>query len=74
MYIKYFPSSKICALCGAKTKQINGIHTLSEGTWKCEHCNSKNDRDINASINLVNKAVSSTVSACEEFYTAARAC
>ncbi|MDR2456928.1 MAG: transposase [Clostridiales Family XIII bacterium] len=50
------------------------MHTLNKRTWKCEHCNSKNDRDINASINLVNKAVSSTASACGEFYTAARVC
>jgi transposase len=33
-------------------------------------CKYKEDRDLNASINLVNKAVSSTVSACGEFYTA----
>jgi putative transposase len=74
MDIKYFPSSKICVLCGAKTKQLNGIQTLNKRTWKCEHCNSKNDRDVNAGINLVNKAVSSTVSACGEFYTTARVC
>jgi putative transposase len=74
MDIKYFPSSKICTLCGAKTKQLNSKHTLNKRTRKCEHCSSKNNRDINASINLVNKAVSSTVSACGEFYTAARAC
>ncbi|MDR2458326.1 MAG: transposase [Clostridiales Family XIII bacterium] len=53
MDIKYFPSSKICVLCGAKTKQLNGIHTLNKRTWKCEHCNSKNNRDMNASINLI---------------------
>jgi putative transposase len=64
----YFPSSKMCSVCRAKTKQLTGIHTLSKRKWKCEHCGSMNDRDINASINLVNNAVSSTVSACGEFY------
>jgi putative transposase len=66
----YFPSTKICAVCDVKTKQVNGIHTLNKRVWECEHCGSINDRDINASINLVNKAVSSTVSACGEFFTA----
>ncbi|MDR2457887.1 MAG: transposase [Clostridiales Family XIII bacterium] len=74
MDIKYFPSIKVCAVCDVKTKQLNGLQTLNKRTWKCEHTNSTNDRDINTSINLVNKAVSSTVSACGEFYTAARAC
>ncbi|MDR2458313.1 MAG: transposase [Clostridiales Family XIII bacterium] len=67
-------NSKICVVGKVKTKQLNGIHTLNKRTWKCEYCNSLNDKDINASINLESKVISSIVSACGEFYTAARAC
>ena len=34
--------------------------------FECKKCDNKIDRDLNASINLKNLAVSSTVSACGE--------
>lgn len=46
----YYPSSKICNVC--KTKNTN--LTNGQEIWKCEQCGSVHDRDINASINLMN--------------------
>lgn len=57
---RFYPSSKTCSACGT-------IHDLklSDRTMVCD-CGNTMDRDLNASINLMNKAVSYTVSACGE--------
>lgn len=62
---KWFPSSKTCNVCGVKTKHLSSLHIRR---WICENCGTPHHRDINAAINLKNHAVSSTVSACGEFY------
>jgi putative transposase len=49
---KWFPSSKTCNVCGAKTEI-----TLSDRKWVCK-CGSQHDRDINAALNLRNYALS----------------
>jgi putative transposase len=59
---RFFASSKICSSCGFKYENL----TLSERTWTCTACNTFHQRDLNASINLKNLAVSSTVLACGE--------
>ena len=46
----YYPSSKMCNHCGSKTEVTNN---LSIRSWKCTNCGNKNDRDINASINIM---------------------
>ena len=46
----YYPSSKICSCCGEKTEKTNGLGVRE---WECDSCKSKNDRDINASINIM---------------------
>ena len=46
----YYPSSKICSHCGNKTEKTNN---LSIRRWQCEVCGNENDRDINASINIM---------------------
>ena len=46
----YFPSSKLCSHCGYKTNITND---LSIREWECMNCGSVNDRDINASINIM---------------------
>ena len=46
----YFPSSKICSHCGCKTDKTND---LSIREWECKNCGSMNDRDVNASINIM---------------------
>lgn len=55
----YFPSSKLCSCCGSKKEVLK----LSEREYACTECSSVLDRDLNASINLKNLAVSSTVTA-----------
>ena len=46
----YYPSSKICSCCGEKTEKTNDLGVRE---WECDSCKSKNDRDINASINIM---------------------
>ena len=50
---KWFPSSKICNVCGAKADEM----PLSVREWTCVHCGSHHNRDINAAINLRNYAL-----------------
>lgn len=47
---RFFPSSKTCSNCGNIKKDLK----LKDRLYKCEKCNSEIDRDINASINLMN--------------------
>ena len=46
----YFPSSKLCSHCGSKTEKTKDLGVRE---WECEECGSINDRDINASINIM---------------------
>jgi len=44
-----YPSSKRCSGCGSTKDDLS----LSQRIYKCEHCGLEIDRDINASINLM---------------------
>lgn len=55
---RFFPSSKLCSVCGVKNINLK----LSQRTWVCEN-NHKLNRDLNASVNLEKLAMSSIVSA-----------
>lgn len=57
---RFYPSSKTCSACG----EIHEMK-LSARVMVCD-CGNVMDRDLNAAINLKNKAVSSTVTACGE--------
>ena len=46
----YYPSSKICSHCDNKTEVTNDLKVRM---WECENCGNTNDRDINASINIM---------------------
>lgn len=48
---KWFPSSKLCNKCNHKNDDL----TLSDREWTCKNCNSIHDRDLNASINILNE-------------------
>ena len=50
---KYYPSSKICSHCGYR----NEINDLSIRNFLCINCNNTNDRDINASINILDEGI-----------------
>ena len=47
---RYYPSSKMCSKC----KSIKEKLLLSERVYKCNICNNKINRDLNAAINLAN--------------------
>lgn len=47
---RFYPSSKTCSTCG----EINHNLKLSDRIYRCEYCGFEIDRDINASINLMN--------------------
>jgi len=49
---RFFPSSKTCSCCGFKLEKLS----LSVRKWTCEKCGAKHERDINASINILNFA------------------
>ena len=50
---RYFPSSKLCSNCGYKNEDL----TLKDRTWVCPQCGTTHDRDINASINILNEGI-----------------
>ena len=45
---RWYPSSKTCSACGAVKAKLS----LSERTYRCEHCGLTMDRDLNAAINI----------------------
>ena len=45
---RFFPSSKTCNVCN----YINQNLTLKDREWVCPKCNTKHDRDHNASMNI----------------------
>ena len=47
---RWFPSSKTCSCCGHIKKDLK----LSDRTYTCPNCGLVIDRDLNASINLMN--------------------
>jgi putative transposase len=45
---RFDPSSKTCNVCGEVYHEL----TLDERVWKCKKCSSEHDRDVNASKNI----------------------
>lgn len=50
---RWYPSSQLCSDCGFNS----GKKPLSVRDWTCENCGTHHDRDINASINILNEGL-----------------
>jgi putative transposase len=48
---RWFPSSKLCNVCGYKYKELS----LKERYWTCPDCGTQHDRDYNAATNIKNE-------------------
>ena len=53
---RFYASSKICSCCGTYHKDI--VNSLSVREWICPDCGTHHDRDVNAAVNILNKALS----------------
>ena len=51
---RYYASSQICNHCGYKNSEIKDLNIRK---WTCVECKCENDRDINASLNLLDMGV-----------------
>ena len=49
----FFPSSKLCHKCNYKNDNLK----LNQRAWQCPNCSSTLDRDLNAALNIKNKAL-----------------
>lgn len=49
----FYPSSKLCHKCNYKNDNLK----LADRQWICPNCKSNLDRDLNAAINIKNKAL-----------------
>ena len=59
---RFFSSSKTCSNCGA----IKDDLTLNDRMFKCSDCGFEIERDLNAAINLKNRAKHARIDACGE--------
>lgn len=50
---RWFPSSKLCNVCGYKYKDLS----LKEREWTCPDCGTQHDRDYNAATNIKNEGL-----------------
>ena len=52
-----FPSTQICNKCKTRNKNISGMENLGIREWDCPECGEHHNRDVNASINILNRGL-----------------
>jgi putative transposase len=50
---QWYPSSRLCSKCGYNKNDLS----LNIRKWKCPSCGAIHDRDVNASINILNEGL-----------------
>lgn len=50
---RYYPSTQLCNVCGTN----GGKKSENIRLWKCTHCSSELDRDLNSAINICNEGI-----------------
>lgn len=54
---KSFPSTQICSNCKEKNENLRGWKNIGIREWDCPYCGEHHDRDVNASINILNRGL-----------------
>ena len=51
---RFYPSSQLCSSCGYKHEDVKNLKVR---VWECPECETEHDRDMNASINVLNQGL-----------------
>jgi putative transposase len=65
---RFYPSSKTCSCCDNVKESLS----LDERSWTCSQCNTIHDRDVNASKNILRRALSIKSSGTDDYRNGAK--